>query len=214
MSPASDAARAEAERWAAAVATLEDVPAEADVTGVDSAAELARRGDRWSYRFVRGDLAEVCLFVAGLAVAEAEAWDDDDPVIATRAHEDRRFVAGDRIVWWAVPWALEVNPDVAEMLLQLGESLRVAPALVGTEGLVVPGHDTLGPLEPDRSFDEWLATILSGVVLHGRRPTVDVYRTAGAGWTAMATQWPGTAQIWIDLAARAARTAATLAGTP
>jgi hypothetical protein len=211
MSPAADAARAEAERWAEVVRALEVAPFETAVTGVDPGAELGRRGDRWSYRFATGDLAEVCLFAAGLAVAEAEAWNDDDPIIATRAHEDRRFVAGDRVVWWAVPWALEANPAVAEMLLELGESLRVAPALVGTEGLVVPGHDTLGPIEPDRPLDDWLATVLSGAVLHGRPPTVDIYRTAESMWTEMTWRWPGTAQIWIDLAARAARTVALLA---
>jgi hypothetical protein len=210
MSPAADAARAEADRWAEVVSALEVVPTEAAVTGVDPGAELARRGDRWSYRFTTGDLAEVCLFAAGLAVAEADAWDDDDPIIATRAHEDRRFVAGDRVVWWAVPWALEANPEVVEKLLELGESLRVAPALVGTEGLVVPGHDTLGPIEPDRPLDEWLATVLSGVVLNGRPPTVDIYRRAQTNWNEMATHWPGTAQNWIDLAARAARSAALL----
>jgi hypothetical protein len=213
MSLASDAARVEAARWVAVVNTLEVVPREADVTGVDPGIELARRGDRWSYRFATGDLAEVCLFAAGLAVAEADAWDDDDPIIATRAHEDRRFVAGDRVVWWAVPWALEANPTVAGMLLEFGESLRVAPALVGTEGLVVPGHDTLGPIDPDRPLDQWLATVLSGAVLHGRPPTVDIYRTAESMWKEMTMQWPGTAQIWIDLAARAARTAAVLAPT-
>ena len=213
MSLAADAARAEAVRWVAVVSALEVVPSEHGVTGVDPGVELARRGDRWSYLFTTGDLAEVCLFAAGLAVAEADAWDDDDPIIATRAHEDRRFVAGDRVVWWAVPWALEANPDVAGKLLELGESLRVAPALVGTEGLVVPGHDTLGPLEPDRPLDEWLATVLSGVVLNGRPPTVDMYRRAESRWNEMVTQWPGPSQIWMDLAARAARSAALVAPT-
>jgi hypothetical protein len=202
MSPASEAARAESDRWVAVARALDPAPIEFEVTGVDPAAELARRGDRWGHRFERADLAEVCLFAAGLAIAEAEAWDDDDPIVATRAYEDRRFIAGDRVVWWAVPWAFTHAPDLVEPLLELGESLRLAPALAGTEGLVPPGHDTLGPLD-----DMPLHSVLSGVVLADREPTRAVYRDAAERWTSLAESWPGTAQMWLDLAARAVRSA-------
>jgi hypothetical protein len=200
MSAAAEAARTEAEAWLGVATALADPPVEQTVTGVDSSGDLARRGERWSHRFRTGDLAEVCLFAAGLAVAEAEAWDADDPVIATRAHEDRRFVAADRIAWWAVPWAFEHAPEIADVLLELGERLRLAPALVGTEGLVAPGHDTLGPLD-----DVPLDSVLSGAVLAGREPTQAFYREASDRWKSLAESWPGTAQMWLDLEARARR---------
>lgn len=203
MSPASLAARLEAVKWAEAAGALAGAPGEVDVTGVDPRADLDRRGQRWGYRFGRADLAEVCLFAAGLARAEADAWDADDPTVATRAHEDRRFLAGDRVVWWAVPWAFETAPGLVEVFLDLGEGLRLAPALPGTEGLVPPGHDSLGPLDALEP-----GSVLSGVFLAGRIPSAEIYRAAADRWWDLAARWPGTAQMWLDMAGRAERSLA------
>jgi hypothetical protein len=216
---ASDAAREEAELWMSVIRSLDHLPhgaavTEAMVTGSDPAADLDRRARKWSHSFERRDLSEVCAFATGLALAEAEAWDSDEPSVATRSHEDRRFLAGDRIIWWAVPWAIEVDADIATRLLDLGDRLRVAPSLGGREGLVAPGEDSLGPLEPERPFDEWLRSVLSGIALNGRRPTAPLYLEAADRWRQLADARPGTARLWLDLAERAEITAGLLSKEP
>ncbi|MDH4117688.1 MAG: hypothetical protein OEX04_19345 [Acidimicrobiia bacterium] len=180
---APSAARTEAEAWAAVATLVGTGPTEGSVVGTQVLADLERRARRWGHRFESAGLGELCLFAAGLAVAEAEAWERDDPTVATRAFEDRRFLASDRIVWWAVPWALAHQPEVAEILLELGERLRLAPALTGSEGLVPPGEDAFGPVDVD----------LFGSLL-----------SAGP-WEELAERWPGTARLWTDLATRSGR---------
>lgn len=204
------------------------------MTGFDPSADLARRADRWGHRLGVPDLDRLARFAAGLARAEAEAWERDDPVIATRAFEERRFLAGDRIVHWAVPWldaAGRAYPEVhgpshglRDLLLELGDRLRLAPHLTGAEGTTLPGHDSLGPLEPDRPWEEWLASLLSGAVIMRSRPgshlvgtgrgLAQEYRDGSVRWQRLAEHHPGTAGLWLDLAARAARTAHHLEERP
>jgi hypothetical protein len=223
---AADAARAEAGIWVEAVRLLggrdrdDPAPSEAAVAGFDPSADLSRRATRWGHRLAGPDLGELCRFAAGLAIAEAEGWEADDPTVATRAYEDRRFLAGDRMVAWAVPWADAVGaPEVGDLLLDLGDRLRLAPALVGHEGMVLPGEDSHGPVAPDRPWPDWLRSVLSGVVLTGplradpgRGPELErVYRAASRRWADLAGAHPGTGLLWSDLSARAARTADAVA---
>lgn len=183
MSPAS-VARDEAAEWveasrlasAVAAVTTEPGPTERDVTGFDPRLDLSRRGERWGFTFAGVDLSQLCLFAAGLAEAEAEAWDTNDPTVAYRAFEDRRFLAGDRIVHWSIPWADiagRCHPSVRdqahglrERLLGLGDRLRVSPLLAaGNEGLVPPGEDSFGPMAITPSLEDHLMSLLSGTVI-------------------------------------------------
>ncbi len=200
---AASAARAEAAAW---VALARD-PAtsgltEAGVVGVyDPRADLERRAGDWGYPLGAGDLADLCRFAAALAVAEAEAWQADEPHVATRAYEARRFLAGDRILHWAVP---ATEGAAAERLLDLGDLLRPAPALAGGEGLYPPGEDAYGPLEAEAPA----GSLWSGAV--GIEPTAEAYAEAVAGWRRLAAAHQGTGALWLALAARAERTAARL----
>ena len=219
---AADTARDEAGIWVEAIRLLtgreaaHPAPAESEVAGFDPRKDLDRRAARWGHRLESAELRELCRFAAGLAAAEAEAWEADDPTVATRAYEDRRFLAGDRMVAWAVPWAEAVGmSELRDRLLALGDRLRLAPALVGHEGMVLPGEDSYGPVAPDRPWPDWLRSVLSGAVLTGRLradPTSGpelsgVYRAASLRWADLAGAHSGTALLWSDLAARAARTA-------
>ncbi len=213
-SAAADAARAEAEVWAGlAGAGLPEVT-EADVVRFhDPGADLERRARLWGYPLGAGDLADLCRFGAALALAEADAWDADEPHIATRAYEDRRFLLGDRIVHWAVPCLDAAGAATArDALLDLGDRLRPAPRLTGREGSVPPGHDEYGPLAPEVPLDEMLGSLWSGLVDGGADPRR--YEEAAARWERLAEERPGTAALWHALAGRAASTAARLASTP
>jgi hypothetical protein len=138
--------------------------------------DLERRARHWGYEFADRDLADLSRLGAALALAEAEGWERDEPHIATRAYEDRRFLLGDRLLHWAVPWldaAARCHPaerDVAEparlALLELGNRLRPAPALTGgTEGLFAPGEDSYGPLEPPAELADFMLSVWSGRVM-------------------------------------------------
>lgn len=212
--------------------------------------DLERRARHWGYQFTGSDLADLCRLGAALALAEADAWERDEPHIATRAYEDRRFLLGDRLLHWAVPWldaAARCHPgersraEPARLsLLELGDRLRPAPALTsGTEGLFAPGEDSFGPLETPADLPDFMLSVWSGRVV--MKATLDslggtdagarsvpghwlsdpamrtllqyMYQVAGPRWDRMATENPGSARLWHDLAGRARRTAATLASS-
>jgi len=138
--------------------------------------DLERRARYWGYEFGERDLADLCRLGAALAKAESEAWQQDEPHIATRAYADRRFLLGDRLLHWAVPWleaAGRCHPPerpAAEparlTLLELGDRLRPAPVLtVGTEGLFAPGEDSYGPTESPAPLPDFMLSVWSGRVV-------------------------------------------------
>ncbi len=220
---------------------------ERDVTGHDPAQDLARRAGRWGFVFPTHGLGDLLRFAAGLASAEAEAWAEDRPHHATRAFEDRRFLVGDRMLHWAVPWLDAAGRCHTELrwpahdgrnrLLELGDRLRIAPALTGREGLVPPGEDAFGPLADERPLHRVLSVLGSGIVLFPATltslrgtPVVGrevprswledarfrsdlrvVYEVAAGRWRSTAATHPGSARLWLDLAERADRTASRLA---
>ena len=226
---AADGARDEAELWA----SLMDVepsgwdsvsPTELETVGFfDPADDLDRRAARWSHDLPDHRLGSLAAFAAGLAVAEADAWERDEPHIATRALEDRRFLVGDRIIHWAVPWldaVAEERPVVRDemldhrtVLLEIGDRLRPAPALTEREGTVLDGHDAFGPLEPPGP----VGTVRGGLVLldNGAADCADLaarHEAAAVRWRGLAASHPGTARLWGDLADRADATAERLDG--
>lgn len=182
MSGAADGARHDLTAWSEVLTLGErQLPGahEATVTGFDPLDDLNRRGRWWAHRFDVGGLLEVVAFGVALAMVETEAWERDDPVVATRAFEDRRFLFSDRLVHWVVPLTFVTSgtEQLRELLLAMGDRLRPAPVLTGTEGLYPPGEDSFGPLSsrlrielgpPDR-------------------------------WRALAVAHPGTASLWLDL---------------
>ncbi|HDH03041.1 MAG TPA: hypothetical protein ENH15_02195, partial [Actinobacteria bacterium] len=160
---AAEVARAESAQWAfiadlAVVVTQGDdvVPTELTTTGFDPSHDLDRRTESWAHSLPDHTLASLSRFAAGLATAEADAWDDEDPSVATRALSDRRFLLGDRIVHWAIPWLISLGvaepasgPEtlaVVERLLDLGDRHRPATALTRSEGLFPPGCDSIGEI--------------------------------------------------------------------
>lgn len=160
--------------------------------------DLARRARYWGYEFGSRDLADLARFGAGLARAEADAWERDEPHIATRAYADRRFLLGDRLLHWAVPWldaAARCHPaerDLAEparfALLDLGDRLRPAPILSeGQEGLFPPGEDSYGPLDPPAPLAEWLLSVWSGRVM--MRSTLTSLGGAAVGLRVVPAEW-------------------------
>lgn len=239
-----------ARRWTedAHFAVWSDLPAtERSVVGFfDPTDDLGKRMAAWGYQPGWFDLSDLTRFAAGLAQAESSAWAEGRYHIATRAYAERRFLVGDRVLHWAVPWLLAVARShvdrreeartTAERLLALGDALRPAPALSGSEGLVVPGFDGFGPLEPDAPMHDFLMSLWSGSVLlagdlsrvrHARlvHRTLDRgwlgdratrsgliahYLTEARRWDALAAAHPGTAQLWRDLSNRAASTARRL----
>jgi hypothetical protein len=181
------AARAEARQWseiASHWAGYSDgsswndvVPREADVVRFfDPVEDLTERARSWNHELSAFDLADLARFAAGLAVAEADAWRDDQPHIATRAFSDRRFLVGDRLVHWVVPWLdtvarchpplREVADEDRDVVLAIADFHRPAPDLAaGREGLYPPGHDSFGPIEPQGSPADHVSSIWSGTVV-------------------------------------------------
>jgi hypothetical protein len=246
--PAAAAAEAEALRWLDVAegvpAQWDDVaPTEAAVVGFhDPGTDLERRCDRWSHRLPDHGLASLALFAAGLAHVEANAWRRDDLHIATRAYEDRRFLSGDRILHWAVPWldaAGRCYPDrrtecheARDVLLDLGDRLRAAPDLGVDDGRATIGEDAYGPVET-RIDAPYLRSLWSGTVLldatlrsmnpddepvlrddaNGYRDLVALYESAAARWHGIGAEHPGSALLWRALSSRAGSTARLLEST-
>jgi hypothetical protein len=211
-SPAADTARREAEGWADLAdgidaAGLGTVTEHAVIPEFDPADDLARRARRWSYELPDHGLAHLCRLAAGLADVEAAAWADRDPIIATRAAEDRRFLFGDRIVHWAVPVLVAADSDVS-ILLTLGDRMRPAPAESVGEGLLLPGHDIYGPADEPTPLDARLASLWGGWPPGHTRDGDPVahYARAAATWAGLATTHPGTEAMWTALAVRARKT--------
>ena len=186
MSGASAAAARDLADWQRLLDQAEAVlptAREVTVTGFDPYLDLNRRGRWWSHRFPSDRLPDVVAFGVALAAAEGDAWTADDPVVATRAFEDRRFLLSDRLVHWLVPltYVTEDAGPFREALLALGDRLRVAPLLTGDEGLHPPGEDSFGPLTESLQLE---------LGPPGR-------------WIRLQEEHPGTARLWRDLAARA-----------
>lgn len=213
---ASRRAAREAAEWVDIADRITSVPSHREITelaltGFDPASDLARRTRRWSYVLPDHAAHSLAIYAAALARAEAEAWERDDPIVATQALSDRRFLLGDRFAHWVVPWLFplsstnEVARRVVDAVLAVGDHHRPAPALVSGEGMFPPGNDSIGPL--GRDVDP--SSLLSGWVFPGEPPSdlAAAYRDAERRWHALATRHPGTAQLWVDLAERAARSA-------
>lgn len=210
-------------------------PCEVDVVGVDPTEDLHRRGGGWGFGFSRGSLDELARFAAGLAQAEADAWEGDDPSVATKAYEHRRFLVSDRIAPWAVPWADvagRAHPasadrchQVRDTLLSMADTMRIAPLATGDEGIFPPGEDAFGPLEsrfPDDLgllgagtvvFDATTASLGAdarhGVTLLATADGHDLatlFERAASVWSQMADSHEGSARLWRDLSRRAEST--------
>ncbi len=211
-----------AEIWA-------DVPAVEDrvISGVDASFDLDRRARRWGHTLERHDLSEIALFAAALATTEAEAWETGERTVATQAFEDRRFLAADRVLPWAVPWLLAVarcfpeNRDdadaAAEALLSLGEQHRMAPYLADGEGLHPPGHDGYGPADQPHELGNRIGTLWGGMVVFDRSIQSitgldlgrDQVNESDAGTEAALAAWYDvSAARWETLAAQYPGTAA------
>lgn len=212
--------------------------AEAAVVGFfDPADDLAKRATSWGHRLPDATLPSLTAFGAGLAAAETAAWERDEPHIATRAYTDRRFLLGDRLLHWAVPWLDAVGRCYPQhranahrrrdTLLRLGDRLRAVPDLGAGEGLTPPGEDAFGPIEVDVPLSEWLRSLWSGAVIldqtvrslgaeggelaasdSARRDLATLFEVTAQRWLSLAATHEGSARLWRDLAARAARTAA------
>ncbi len=192
----------------------------------DPGPDIERRADLWGLHLNRHDLSSLAGFAAGLAEEESRAWKSGAPDLAMRAYEARRFLLADRIMHWAVPWLDAVSracPAYAagatsdrDGLLALGDEMRAAPLISGREGLRPEGEDAYGPTgtveEPG-----WFESLWSGVVLLGfdrapadraaRPELAAVYQAAAARWMTMAANHAGSAELWSDLADRAAASA-------
>lgn len=206
----------EAAEWVEIAGRITSVPSHREITelaltGFDPASDLARRTRRWSYVLPDHAAHSLAIYAAALARAEAEAWERDDPIVATQALSDRRFLLGDRFVHWVVPWLLpisstdEVARQVVDAVLDVGDHHRPAPALVSGEGMFPPGNDSIGPL----GHDVDPSSLLGGWVFPGEPPSdlASAYRSAERRWHELAARHPGTAQLWVDLAKRAGRSA-------
>ena len=225
--PATFAAVREAAAWERIAALIEGSfpdggPTEASVVRFhDPRPDLEARAARWSYTPETGSIAEVARLAGGLALAEAEARRDGRADVALAAFVERRNLVGDRLVHWAVPWlrAVSIHPGddpgtAARMLLETVDPLRPAPAAGGTEGLFPPGEDSYGPVEPGLPVSELLESVWSGIAAsdpgHAPNRAAHEFEAAAIGWRRLATQYGGTARLWLDLAGRAERTARLL----
>ncbi|MEA2001429.1 MAG: hypothetical protein U9N84_06025, partial [Actinomycetota bacterium] len=158
----------------------DDVPGReaAVVPEVDPVPDLVKRTQRWSYPLGRGDLADLALFAAALAKTEGEAWASGNRSLATQAFEERRYLAADRILPWAVPWLRALarcfperrtdGEAAVEALLAIGERHRPAPMLTGAEGLSLPGHDGYGPVDGSPTVSERVGSLWGGLVVFRR----------------------------------------------
>ena len=195
-------------------------PAEALVVDAyNPAPDLQRRAMSWSHEFLSGELPELLAFGAGLVAAGRDAAEGGFPDVAARALSDRRFLLGDRILHWAVPWldaVGSVGEEALGVLLLLGDHHRPAPELSGNEGLTAPGQDLFG-----EHAQAPLSSLLCGAVVleftaarwgcTRAQLRAGAFPPAAAAWLAeRAERWeglrqrhPGSAALWRDLAKRA-----------
>jgi hypothetical protein len=159
-------------------------------------------------------------FAAGLATAEADGWETGARDIATRAYEARKFLFADRIIHWAVPWldtmgrAHDSHRETAhsdrDILLAFAGEMRVAPLTPGREGLHIEGEDSFGPLDHNqRNLPDWIRSVWSGEIVSRTDSSSDLvglFEDAASRWSQLASDHPGSAQLWVDLSGRAART--------
>ena len=250
MPTASEVAAAEAEGWARFIHWDEHhVPEVHDDTPplervvvrfFDPAADLDRLAHQWDVDLTVPSLDRLAAFASMLAEREASAWNAGDADIAMRAFEGRRFLVGDRLVHWAVPWldavgrCYPVHRDMAhadrDWLLDVGDTMRVAPSIGSGEGLTLPGEDSFGPTAMREPGPGWMRSIWSGgLVLMAtlrsmgldledlefaemRSDFLYFYEAAAGRWRTMASNHPGTAALWADLAERASRSARWIKG--
>ena len=216
LTRASERAAREAVEWVEIAGWIGSVPSHSEVTelaltGFDPGSDLARRTRRWSYVLPDHTAHSLAIYAASLARAEAEAWERDDPVVATQAVSDRRFLVGDRFVHWVIPWLLPIGSaegaarQVVDAVLAIGDHHRPAPSLTSGEGMFPPGNDSVGPLSDDVDT----SSLLSGWVFPGEPPAdlAPSYRSAERRWRELAALHAGTSQLWVDLAMRAGRSA-------
>ena len=246
MPTASERSLAEARRWAglakrwsreeADVLWDDRPPTERDVIRYfDPIEDLAEKARRSGYQLEDPSLPSLAGFAGDLADSEGRHWRDGDADLATRAYEARRFLVGDRIIHWAVPWLDAVGrcyPGFREdahgdrdFLLEVADEMRVEPLLPGREGLVVEGEDTFGRIQLVDGLSQWLRSLWSGHLMleatraslrsEGTDPSLQtlalLYEVSASRWLGVAERHSGSAQIWTDLAARAQGTAQLLA---
>jgi hypothetical protein len=247
MPTASDRSFAEARRWSslarrwgqeqAPVVWNDRPPTEkAVVRYFDPVEDLADKARRSGHQLDDVSLPSLAKFASGLAESEGNHWANGDADLATRAYEARRFLIGDRIIHWAVPWLDAVGrcyPGFREdahadrdFLLEIADEMRVEPVIPGREGLVLEGEDAFGRTEPRDEMEDWLSSLWSGHLMldatwvslrsEGDEPGFEdlafLYEAAASRWRGVAGRHPGSAQIWIDLSARASSTADLLVG--
>jgi hypothetical protein len=234
MLTASERARVEADNWAEIAGhwNQTEVPElwvdrppteKATVIFYDPAQDLAQRAREWGHQLEGNDLSSLALFAAGLARAEERGWEQGTQDIATQAYEARKFLMGDRVAFWAIPWLDSVSRGYPrygaradldrDLLLHLADEARIAPMLPGTEGIFMEGEDSYGPVDPGVHWPRWTDSLWSGaVVLETDRTTdrVVLYDQAAGRWADLGTQHSGSAQLWLDLSERASGTAARL----
>lgn len=227
-----------AKRWAQeeAHAMWEDRPPteKAVIRYFDPVEDLAEKARRSGYQLEDETLSSLAGFAAELAESEGRHWENGDADLATRAFEGRRFLVGDRIIHWAVPWLDAVGrcyPGFREpahadrdFLLEVADEMRVDPMIPGREGLVIEGEDAFGRIELVDEMNRWLSSLWSGHLIlgatwaslrsEGSEPSLEelalLYEAAASRWLGVADRHPGSAQIWVDLAARASRTSELL----
>jgi len=196
-------------------------PIEVDIVVFhDPADDLSRRAGEWGHDLPGHDLSSLASFAAGLATAEADGWETGSRDIATRAYEARRFLLADRIIHWAVPWldtmgrAHDSHTETAhsdrDILLAFGGEMRVAPLTPGREGLHVEGEDSFGPLDHNqRNLPDWIRSVWSGAIVSRTDSSSDLvglFEDAASRWSRLVSDHSGSAQLWVDLSGRAART--------
>lgn len=248
MPTASEASFEEARRWSdladrwvrdRRADVWDDRPPteKAVVVFFDPIEDLTSKARRSGHDLEDDSLPALARFAAQLADGEGRHWSAGEADLATRAYELRRFLIGDRLAHWAVPWLDAVGrcyPATREeahadrdFILAVADEMRIEPAISGRVGLVVEGEDSFGPLETPHELDTWLNSLWSGhLILRATwtsltadrfAPPLDelalLYEVAGHRWRGMAEQHPGSAQIWLDLSARAGRTVEMLEGS-
>lgn len=231
MPTASETSSAEAARWSdlashwtkevAPEIHVDRPPTERDiVVFYDPREDLSLKAADWGHRFEDNTLPALAVFAAGLAEAEAEAWKSGAGDLATRAYEARRFLVGDRVMHWAVPWLdtvgrcypvhrAQAHSD-RDFLLSIGDDMRVSPIMPGREGLVLDGEDSFGSRFGMVGHPNWLTSLWSGHLLlqvtlrrlGGVRPAETVPDPRELDAEELALLYETAAQRWVGVSHR------------